>query len=985
MFTQDPPAHALRTFSFRECCGLSHERQIIRVSWPGSLAGEGLRDSISGKFMRHQRSLLEPESVFVELELDPFQQIELVAADAEDGAGDAFDVSIRDLGNRAGLISNGLFSLEVPLGRHIWTSPPGFDAPGPIARMRVGDGPWRGHCFFDTRAAMTATRGDILENGLLRVLYRFHAEFAGGGFYTAHVTVDRGQCFAVIEEEFQTGSGDQLVWDFSGEDLPGEFYLLDSSAAYQTQPLHYHFDRRLTRLAGWTQQSQHFGFSDGYAIGFPGERREIAGFVALEGGSWRGGKLNHLEAWTRRWFPHDPSSRRDVPSEAKADAQPSPERIPGRGQGSCEPHFNLEGWIGQGRRQWALVLTTVDHIAPADPNGEPLAHFEDRPDRERYRRQQSLLRRIHTQRGMLPLQEMLEMPFAWEEEPATGSDFTYPHAVLSHHFKTEAAATDAGRELLEYLSARVYGFWEGSASAYTNPVVSRRLVPEMFRYEWLVGLGLFREEERELARALFSFLMYLFASENYYAGEASMLPLDSPDSLDPTLTGMANQNFYTDVINVFGAGAQIFWKHPRAGHWRKQFSERWRRQLEYHMFPTSGVWEESHTYYHHVLHTVLPTFLRRRADGVDDEFAHPLFQKLVSAELRQLTPRDAFFGDARHVVPFGDHGVEVERYRYLWREFAEAVALSNRELAGNLAWLYGEMRGAEPVAVSGQRPAWRNEYVQGLGVMFRGIDAGGRESLLALRSGQAWGHHHNDDGSLQFYAKGRALIVDAGFGGRSFGRKKIEALGHSRWTLKDLEPVNFLWRFNRGWITALDLEGPLAFATCHSPVFLVRGGGEPAVPLARPVMHSRSIVQISPTTYLVVDTADTDRDQAVIFHLPGEEAARRAEAGLVVENSGLWMRPVPEIAPPQLTVDYPRDPEEQRFVTTAVEFQTGRAPFSAFLVAALDEGETPPEIEATADGWWIRGCHGQALLQYESSGRVSVASGKVQRLLMAAI
>ena len=91
------------------------------------------------------------------------------------------------------------------------------------------------------------------------------------------------------------------------------------------------------------------------------------------------------------------------------------------------------------------------------------------------------------------------------------------------------------------------------------------------------------------------------------------------------------------------------------------------------MYPESGLWEESHTYYHHVLHTVLPTFLRRRADGVDDEFANPAFQKLVGAEIHQITPRDACFGGCRHVVIFGDHGVEVELYRDLWHICAEAI------------------------------------------------------------------------------------------------------------------------------------------------------------------------------------------------------------------------------------------------------------------------------------------------------------------------
>ena len=1011
------PDNSIPLLQLRESCGLSHARQILRIPWPKTEdegANGWVQDRDSGAIHWVQRSALNPEYCFVEAGLDPFQQLTLIPAKSGDHtenpnprnpAAHPGAVSFRNLGTGLGVISNGLFSLEVPfLGGHegdvafrggrssrnarlkssegssptgVAGAPPSSEVPaflGPVCRIRVGDGPWRGRTFIDSRRPVQSWMGELLEEGPLRTVYRFSAGFAQEGFYRATVTVDRGQLFAVIEEEFQAGSGDQVVWDFADEDLPEEFYLLDSSAAYQTRPLYFHLDQRLTRMLCWTQQSQHFDFSDGYAIGFAspsvaaGQARDIAGFIALEGGNWRGAKLNHLEAWTRRWFPGDPSSRRDVAFEAKVDGNPGPEQIPARGHGICEPHFNVEGWIGQGRRKWALVLTTLDQIEPPDRSGEPLGHFEDKPDRERYRCQQSLLRRIHTQRGILPLQEMPEL--AWEEEPVKESGFDYPNEVLGHSFTRDLDPHEIKGEMLEYLAARVHGFWEGSGSAYTNPVVSRRIAPEMFRYEWLLRQGLLNGEERKLIRAQFAFLMHLFASENYYAGHASMLPVSSPDSLDPTIAGMANQNFYTDVINVFGTGAQVFWKHPRAGQWRGLFIERWHRQLDFHMYPESGLWEESHTYYHHVLHTVLPTLLRRRADGVDDEFANPAFQKLVGAEIKQLTPRNAFYGDRRHVVIFGDHDAEVERYRYLCREFAQAFVAHNRRLAENLAWAYCEMGGVKPVLVPAKAPDLRNEHVQGLGVMFRGIDEAGKESLFALRSGNAWGHHHSDDGSIQFYANGSALIVDAGFSGRALGRKKVEAVGHSRWTLKHLEPVNFLWRFNRGWITASALEGPLAFATAFSPVFMVRGGAYPAVPLGGPVNHFRTIVQITPSVYLVMDVSDTDQDQVILFHVPGSEPSV-TEGNAEVENHGrLHVLPLPSIPPPQLAVDLPNDPTASRYVTTALQYE-GQS-FSAFLIAAGPEGTPAPEIVRTADCWDIRGRDFHVTVQRETSRKIVI-------------
>ncbi len=524
---------------------------------------------------------------------------------------------------------------------------------------------------------------------------------------------------------------------------------------------------------------------------------------------------------------------------------------------------------------------------------------------------------------------------------------------------------------MDYLAARVYGFWEGSGSAYTNPVVSRRVAPEMYRYEWLVRLGAFSESEQGTVRAWFAFLLHLFASENYYAGEASMLPVDSPDALDPTLASMANQNFYTDVFNVPGTGAQVFWKHPRAARWRELFIRRWHRQLEYHMYPESGLWEESHTYYHHVLQTVLPTFLRRRADDVDDEFANPDFQKLVGAEVRQLTPRDVFFGWCRHVVIFGDHAVEVELYRELWHTLAEAILPHNSALARNLAWTYAEMNGPRPFAVPPAAPPLRNEYVQGLGVMFRGKDASGQESLLALRSGNAWGHHHNDDGSIQLYAGGRAMIVDAAFGMTQVnGRRKYEAAGHSRWTPRHAEPVNFLWRFNRGWITASSLDEPLAFATSYSPLVLVRGGEYPASQARVPGGHFRTVVQITPAAYLILDTTEVEREGTIFFHVPGENPEVTPEGVVATRagNSTLRITPLEPAASLRTVLDYPVDPAARSFVTTALEYDTRTAgDFTAFLITAQAEDRCRPEIARTGDGWRVRCQQFDFGIRWESS------------------
>ena len=312
---------------------------------------------------------------------------------------------------------------------------------------------------------------------------------------------------------------------------------------------------------------------------------------------------------------------------------------------------------------------------------------------------------------------------------------------------------------------------------------------------------------------------------------------------------------------------------------------------------------------------------------------------------------------------FGDHGVEVERYRELWREFAGAIYPHDPALARQFAWAYGEMGGTGALAVPARPRETRNEYVQGLGVMFRGTDPAGHETLLALRSGNAWGHHHNDDGSLQFYAGGRAMIVDAAFGTvQADGRRKVEAAGHSRWTLQNAEPVNYLWRFNRGWVTQSSLAEPLAFATGCSPVILVRAGAYPALQARTPGWHFRTVVQITPAAYLVVDTVDPEQVGKVVFHVAGgPDEVKTGSAGVTATfpgHGGLRVLPLgrDDAVPSRTSLDRPKSDEEaQRFVTTAVEYDV---PGDAEFFGVPDRG--PRAERRRAGGRAVRGGLGTA-------------------------
>jgi len=501
---------------------------------------------------------------------------------------------------------------------------------------------------------------------------------------------------------------------------------------------------------------------------------------------------------------------------------------------------------------------------------------------------------------MFSLQDQMEIVFSWPREPAFKGSAPQRklHSIAAMSFNPAAKDSDE-KWLLEYLSARVFAFWYAGGPISSNPVAARALAPLLSRFEQMAGEGLLSSAQVEQCRAWYSFLVHLFASDNYYPGKLTMSAMEEEDSSEPVLAGMANQNFYTDVVNLPGIAAQVLSLHPKAETWRNRFCDHWRLQLEFHTYPESGLWEESHTYYQHVLFTVLPTLMRRRADGVDDGFRNPRLQKLIEALVRQISPRDSSTNGHRHIVALGDHDASPRKeFLLVYLGCAEALQKLRPELARWLYWAYLEMGGEEMIpSIEAEPLPWKSEKIQGLGAVFRIHDAQKEEGLLVLRSGAAWAHHHQDEGSIQLFGGGRALIVDSAFShvqGR--GTLKFAAAGHSRSLPEGVDPFNVFWRFNRGWIIDSCFEGNIPYAVAFTPTYMNSAPGKllPQL-LPEPIFAFRAIIEIGPAAFLLVDYNTRSIPWRVRFHIAGTAVARHAdgvsaayEDGLMLEIKSLW-------------------------------------------------------------------------------------------------
>jgi hypothetical protein len=310
-----------------------------------------------------------------------------------------------------------------------------------------------------------------------------------------------------------------------------------------------------------------------------------------------------------------------------------------------------------------------------------------------------------------------------------------------------------------------------------------------------------------------------------------------------------------------------------------------------------------------------------------------------------MTPRNAVADGCRHLIPFGDHGVaDPHRIRSLYRELARAFATHAPVLAENLAWVYREMKGADLPDVRARAPELVTGYLEGLGFFFRGDVGAVNESLLALRSGMAWGHHHNDDASIQFYAHNRALIVDsASSQPQERGERKVSSAGHSRGVVEGIEPLNYLWRFNRGWILESRAEGDLAYAVAGTPTFTSRPRNMSVAPLLQAIWEFRAVIELAPAVYLIADYLDASLKHTVRFHVAHAEVALDGSrvAAVFGTDCRLEIVPISPVSPPALSLDRPVNPAKvPQEITTAVEYTGIIGPWSLFVVGAIGVHDT---------------------------------------------
>jgi len=163
--------------------------------------------------------------------------------------------------------------------------------------------------------------------------------------------------------------------------------------------------------------------------------------------------------------------------------------------------------------------------------------------------------------------------------------------------------------------------------------------------------------------------------------------------------------------------------------------------------------------------------------------------------------------------------------------------------------------------------------------------------------------------------------------------------GHSRAAVEGIEPLNHLWRFNRGWILESQTEGGLSYAVAGTPTFSTLPKNLSAAPFLHAFWELRTVIELAPAVYLIADYLDASQRHLVRFHVAHQEVTPEGNHVSAVFGSDcrLEIAPLFKAEPPKLSLDHPVNPAKvPQEITTAVEYGGVTGLWSLFVVAALD-------------------------------------------------
>ncbi len=745
-------------------------------------------------------------------------------------------------------------AIRVPEGQ-IQFSPPrsGRDVPGPILAFRGPDAEWRGAGWVEARKRVVAIDGSPEDDEFV-VTYAFE----DGGRADVRFRVPASGDHVLVTEECANCSA---TWVLSfAENFAADRVVAKPTAGDDWSGL------RRARSAGefrhgrivfWSQFGRLFDFNDWMAV-FGGRAvRDGVGFLRVHSESWNHPAINYLSLLERN--------------------------------GS----LRLEGNWQTGRRCWVLVVAER-----MDSRGDDLRQ-----------------RLLAVERQWVWKQD--DWILDWEDPVA----HYRPQLSESERRDKELVLRECDR-LLSLLKER----------GFLAPPDTRPFVPVYQTYAQLKQLGVLAPDEDRRARRALAALAYNCFSKDLFPWDRAILAPGHPDSLEPLYRGMASATYNIERAAIVGDLGLILSRHPMARIWADHGADQFRLAMKSYVYP-GGFWEEGISGAYDALLFLTPMAARMQKAGADF-LTEPRFVSLWEFFIHSATPRVADWGNIRSFPPVGERP-DHARIADLMLLGASVYSSLDPLLASRLLWLHREMGGDAqndpgcqinalaadqwrsggggvrlglPTGLTTAPQTLSSVNLPGLGAILRAREPTGDETCLLLRNGLAWGRSLNDDGAVHVWAKGVALVTDAGRGGP--GEWQALARGHSRVAFSDFEPAWFFDGIQHGYRTGH--RGQVgAFASLAAADY-VRGDipvtaavvRDPQSPfshqaavqlLAKPITHRRHILFLKPDYFVIRDCVQGDLPHDLWFHVASQRA---------VIQQAAWRLLGPHM--PVVTFEHPR-------------------------------------------------------------------------------
>jgi hypothetical protein len=728
---------------------------------------------------------------------------------------------------------------------------------------------WRGTGWVEGAAAVVAIDGS-LEGSEYVVTY----EFAAGGRAEVRFHLpESGDHLSVTEE----CSGCTNTWVLSF----AENFGADRVLAKPTEADDWSGIRRTRqsgqfrhgRLVFWSQFGRLLDFNDSMGVFGGRAERDFIGFVRVHSDKWTRPSDNYLSLWER-------------------------DRV-----------LRLEGNWRTGRREWLLVATSR--------TGDEAADARERLDG-------------------------IERQWVWNRDGWV-LDWDEPPAQYRPD-QTESERRDKAVVLaeLDRLAALL------DEKGYLAPPDTRPFVPVYQTYAQLRQAGVLRPDEDRRARRILAMLAYTCFSKDLFPWDRAALPPGHPDGLEPLFRGLCSANFNAERCAIVGDLGMMWRRHPMARLWADHFDEQFRLIMKSHVYP-GGFWEEGFSGAYEALLFLTPTAVRAYRLGRGDLMTEPHFRAMWECFVATATPRAEVGGETleagkgeeregvggqrsgtgkngerkkagserrevREIPPVGEAPDRRDMGDLLLLG-ASAFQRDDPLLARRLFWLHQEMGGTGrddpgrlfnafsadrwakggrgvalglPTGLTSAPQTLASVNLPGFGAVLRGHEATGDETCLVLRNGLAWGRSHNDEGSIQLWANGVALVTDAGQ--RDAGSWQRLARGHSRVAFPDFEPAYMLDGVQHGYKQShrgqlrFFVNLPGADYVCGVMPILGKMARNPSAPYSRqptveyfskPIAQRRHILFLKPDYFVLLDEMEGEADHDFWLHVNAERATTK--------------------------------------------------------------------------------------------------------------